>query len=146
MVRDLQFYSLTRMLCLMVERELPLPDALLLAGSCSGNGRLEQACGQAAAQVSAGTRPELQDRPWRAGELPPLVTVCLQESSGQADTLNQQLLGVAGFYRRRLQTSRAWLRNIVPVAMFIIIGGGSVVAYGLTVFWPVTQIYYLLSP
>lgn len=146
MVRDLQFYSLTRMLCLLVEREIPLPDALLLAGSCSGSDQLENACQQAAGKVSSGTRLELEDRPWSAGDLPPLVTVCLQESTGQTQELNQQLLGVAGFYRRRLHTSLAWLRNIVPVAMFVIIGGGSVVAYGLTVFWPVTQIYYYLSP
>ena len=146
MVRDLQFYNLTRMLCLMVERNIPLPESLELAGACSGNDGLDQACCTAAAQISAGSTLEVDERPWSPGQLPPLVATCLVDSSAQGGGLHHRLLGVAGFYRRRLQTSLAWLRNIVPVAMFVIIGGGSVVAYGMTVFWPVTQIYYLLSP
>lgn len=146
MVRDLQFYNLTRMLCLLVERQIPLPETLQLAGACCGNEWLDESCRQAAHKLEMGDKLTAPKGRWKDGQLPPLVVTCLEQASENGSALHSHLLGVSGFYRRRLQSSVGWLRNIVPVAMFVIIGGGSVVAYGLTVFWPVTQIYYLMSP
>lgn len=145
MVRDLQFYNLSRMLCLLVERNIPLDESLLLAGACCGSDSLDNACQTAAAEITKGNSPVTPSANWKKGSLPPLVATCLRQTSDHEDVLNHRLSGVAGYYRRRLQVSVAWLRNIVPIAMFVIIGGGSVVVYGLTVFWPVTEIYQLLS-
>lgn len=147
MIRDLQFYSLVRMLTLMVEHKIPLPDALTLSGACSGNTRLDASCRTTADQIRTGDLPALRPGAnWKQGHLPPLLTVCLQQTGLSEQQLNERLSGVSGYYRRRLQLSVAWLRNIVPVAMFVVLGGGTVALYGLTVFWPVTQIYEFLAP
>lgn len=146
MVRDLQFYNLSRMISLLVERQIPLDEALQLAGACCGSDPLDQACTEAAAAIQQGNPPVPVSDNWKTGSLPPLVATCLRQSSNQEDVFNKRLTGVAGYYRRRLQISIAWLRNVVPIAMFVIIGGGTVVVYGLAVFWPVTEIYRMLSP
>lgn len=146
MVRDLQFYNLSRMISLLVERQIPLNEAMQLAGACCGSDPLDKACAAAAAEIENGDPPVATEENWKAGSLPPLITTCLRQSSSQEDVFNKRLLGVAGYYRRRLQISIAWLRNVVPIAMFVIVGGGSVVIYGLAVFWPVTEIYRMLSP
>ncbi|MEZ6058770.1 MAG: type II secretion system F family protein [Planctomycetaceae bacterium] len=146
MVRDLQFYTLTRMLGLLVERQVPLPDALLLAGGACGSRRLDHACRTAAGQISAGSLPKVsRSESWSAGKLPPLLQATLENTGRQEDRLRLRLAGVAGHYQRRLEISAMWFRSIIPVAMFVTIGAGTVVVYGLTVFWPITELYQRLG-
>lgn len=146
MIRDLQFYSLSRMFSLMIERQLPLPEALELAGASCGNKGLDTACRNAAQNVQQGRLPAAPEKNWNAGELPPLLAATLRQASVPVEEFQQRLRGITGYYRRRLNVSILWLRNIVPIAMFIIIGGGSVVLYALSVFWPVAEIYQNISP
>lgn len=142
MIRDLRFYNLARMFAMMVERGLPLHEALQLAGACCGSSALDDACRVAAAKVEKGNPPD--DRgtaEWQPGRLPPLLASGLHQTHLHEAQLLERLRGITGYYRRRLQVSILWLKNIVPVAMFVIIGGGSVALYALTVFWPVAEIY-----
>ncbi|MFM7867983.1 MAG: hypothetical protein ACKPHU_27535, partial [Planctomycetaceae bacterium] len=53
-VEDLQNYTLTRMLSLLLQHELALPEALTLAGAAAGSVRLERACRGLASEVSQG--------------------------------------------------------------------------------------------
>ncbi len=146
LIRDLQFYSLTRMLSMLVDRQIPLDESLLLAGACSGSESLDAACQTNAKLVRSGSVPALEkDARWVPGQLPPLLQTCLRSSQHEAE-FNHRLVSVSGYYRRRLQTSIGWLRNIVPVAMFVILGGGTVVLYSLVVFLPVVEIYRFLTP
>lgn len=147
MIRDLQFYSLVRMLTLLIEREVPLAQSLILSGACSGNAGLDNACQKTSQRIQSGDLPALsQPAEWRPGELPPLLSVCLQQTSLKEGQFRERLNGVSGYYRRRLDVSVSWLRNIIPVALFIVVGGGTVAVYGLAVFWPVTQIYEYIAP
>ena len=147
MIRDLQFYSLTRMLSLMVERELPLSDALLLAGACSGNSKLDVACQQTARELQQGNiSVPGKNENWRSGNLPPLLLACVRNCSLREDQFKERLGSVVAYYGRRLSISVSWLRNIIPVAMLLVIGGGTVAMYGLTVFLPITELYRFLTP
>ncbi len=146
MIRDLQFFNLSRMLSMLVERQVPLDESLLLAGACCGSESLDAACRQAVQQVRNGTLPTSgKDAEWMPGQIPPLLQACLRRPPHEAE-FQQRLVSVAGYYRRRLQISMSWLRNIVPVAMFIILGGGTVLLYALIVFWPVVEVYRFLTP
>ena len=78
--------------------------------------------------------------------MPPLLMVCLQQTGLNENQLLERLNGVSGYYRRRVHTSIIWLKNVIPVAMFLTIGGGTVLIYGFTVFWPVTEIYHFVAP
>jgi len=131
---------------MLVERQVPLDESLLLAGACCGSESLDAACRQAVQQVRNGTLPTSgKDAEWMPGQIPPLLQACLRRPPHEAE-FQQRLVSVAGYYRRRLQISMSWLRNIVPVAMFIILGGGTVLLYALIVFWPVVEVYRFLTP
>jgi type II secretory pathway component PulF len=145
-LRDLRFYTLTRMLSLLIDRQVSLSEALLIAGSVTGSPALDSACRNAAAALQTGQPiPAPGRRRWSHRDLPPLLATCLRNCSAHEEQLCERLRSVSGHYHRRLQMNVSWLRNVIPVAMFVIVAGGSVVLYGLTVFWPVTELYRNLA-
>lgn len=147
LVRDLHFYNLSRMLSLLIERETPLTDALQLAGACSCSENLDQACQVAAERIQRGDVPAIgRDEDWKPGAMPPMLMTCLRQTTESEQQLCQRLRSVTGYYRRRLDVSVGWLRNVVPVVMFVVVGGGTVLLYGLSVFWPISEIYRNLIP
>lgn len=146
LVRDLRFYTLTRMLSLLVEKQVPLPDALLLAGAASGSHDLDTVCQQSAESIRRGNPAgTVSGAKWRRGQLPPLLHVCLGQTAKDESRLLIRLRAVAEHYRERLRLSVLWLKMVLPVALFVVIGGGAVVLYATTVFWPVIEIYRRLS-
>ncbi|HAD58123.1 MAG TPA: hypothetical protein DCG12_02590 [Planctomycetaceae bacterium] len=145
-VRDLQFYLLTRLLTQMIERKQPLHESLVLAGACSGSAGLEAACNRAARQVEAGVNAFSPVQEWQQGQLPPLLAACLNQPDGNEELLIRRLEGIAGHYRRRLNVNLTWLRHVVPVAMFVIIGGSTVALFSLAFFWPVVEVYRSVLP
>ncbi len=147
MIRDLQFYNLARMLSLMIDRQLPLSESLQLAGACSGSRALDFACQSSAAEIEQGNVAQsYRNSNWKPGMLPPQFLACLRNSSLTEGQFQMRLRSASAYYRRRLSVSILWLRNIVPIAMFVIIGGGSVALYAMTVFWPVAEIYRHIVP
>lgn len=145
LIRDIRFYTVTRMLCLLVKRQLPLPDALIIAGSCVGDGDLELACRAEADAIRRGVRTELPDGVWRRGQLPPLLHACLVQDSLAEDVFADQLLGVAGHYQKRIWLSLTWLQHVIPPLLLIAIGGSAAVIYGLTLMWPVSELYRTMT-
>ncbi len=146
LVRDLHFYNLSRLLSLMIERETPLTDALQMAGACSGSDSLDRACQETAKRIQTGDIPAIgKDEDWEPGMMPPMLMTCLRQASSNEEQLRLRLASVSGYYRRRLEVSVTWLRNVVPVALFVLVGGGTVLLYGLSVFWPVAEIYQGIS-
>jgi len=147
LIRDLHFCNLSRLLAMLVERETPLPDALQLAGACSGSRSLDQACQTMARRVQAGDIPAVgADEDWLPGAMPPMLMTCLRQASAHEQQFRDRLHSVAGYYRRRLDVSVLWLQNVVPVVMFVLLGGGTVLLFALTVFWPVFEVYQNVIP
>lgn len=143
LVRDLQTYTVVRMMSLLIERGLPLQEALILAGGASGSSRLEHACRNSAARIETGQSAVDSDRSAEfAGKgLPPLLRVSLKQVERDEERLVHRLRSVAEFYRNRLERNATWIRLTMPVLMFVMVGGGTVLAYGMMVFWPMTEIY-----
>ena len=150
LVRDLQYYTLTRMLSLLTERGIPLQDALCLAGGASGSVRLDRACRELASQVQrghslsdarGGVSPEGRAAMEGGPGLPSLLRVCLKQIEQSEARMVHRLRSVADFYRNRLERNSAWLKLLMPIAMFIVIGGGCVLLYAAMVFWPVSEMY-----
>lgn len=144
MAGDLQSYNLTRMLWLLLQHELPLADALLLAGAACGTPRLERACSGLAREVSQG-RATCDSESSSSVGLPPLLRVSLLQTAGQEDRLVLRLQATAGFYRQRFERSLLWLRLLMPAVLLVVIGGGCVLGYSLLVFWPVLELFQGLS-
>ncbi len=135
LVRDLQNYTLTRMLSLLTDRGIPLSEALTLAGATSGAARLERSCDELAQLID---RSEVWSRRF---PLPPLLEACLQQLQHSEDRLVLRLRAVADFYRGRLERNFAWIRLLMPLVLFVVIGGGSALLYSAMVFWPAAELY-----
>lgn len=146
LLRDLQVYTLSRILALLVDRQTPLPDALQMAGACCGNSKLDDACSVAAARLRRG---EVAAEPLQvnttAGDLPPLLAAGIRQAGLHEEQLRTRLHAVTGFYRRRLQLSLSWLKHVVPILLFLILGGSTVLLYSLAVFWPAAELYRQLA-
>lgn len=145
LVRDLQFYMVTRMTGLLVQRQLPLPDALTLAGNCVGDEHMEAACSAQAASIRQGTKMAPHEEPWRPGQMPPLLQASVTHPVSNDDELVDRLRGVAGHYHRRIGLNLAWLQHVIPAALLVVFSGGAVFTYGMLLMWPVAKLYQSLS-
>ncbi len=143
LVRDLQNYTLVRMLSLLIERGIPLHEALILAGGATDTSRLDQACRTAAGRIEKGLSlaPEEGSADRSRSTLPPLLAVSLKQVEFDETRLVHRLRSVADFYRNRMERNATWIQLMMPVILFVVIGGGCVLAYALMVFWPMAEIY-----
>lgn len=144
LVRDLQSYTLARMLALLTENGLSLQESLVLAGSVSGNAGFERSCSAMAVVVSRGD--SLVDVPSSLSSgIPPLLLCCLKQVERQEERMRHRLRSAAEFYRQRFDRGMLWMQMALPVVLFLVIGGGCVLAYSLLVFWPVVSLYNSLA-
>jgi type II secretory pathway component PulF len=145
LVRDLQFYTLTRMVGLLIQRQLTLPDALMLAGNCVGDRGLETACHAEANTIRRGVSEPPPVDNWKHGQMPPLLQACVAYPAASDSELVERLGGVAGHYRRRVGLNLAWLQHVIPGTLLVLFGGGAVFIYGLSLMWPVSELYRSLT-
>jgi type II secretory pathway component PulF len=121
-------------LALLVENDVPLPEALPLAGETAGDARLASAARQVAEWVGGGQLGSPPEPPGRRG-LPPLVLWPIVSRQPQAMLL-PALRRAAETYRRRAERHAGALRVYLPVVLTLCAGGGITVAYALAVMWP----------
>lgn len=147
LVRDLQNYTLTRMLSLLTGRGMAFPEALVLSGSVSGNRSLENGCREIAALIQKGTLPDSNDASMvqASRKLPSLLRAGLKQVSLDESRMKHRFEAIADFYRQRFDRNMIWAKLIMPIAMFIVVAGTCALGYSLLVFWPVTELYEKLS-
>jgi hypothetical protein len=130
---------------LLIDRELPLPDALVLAGSCVGNPGLETACLSEAEAIRRGTVVEPATDNWQPGQMPPLLQACVTHAVTSDTLLVDRIKGVASHYQRRIGLNLAWLQHVIPGALLLVFGGGAVFIYAISLMWPVRELYRTLT-
>lgn len=140
LIRNLHRMTFGRILSLMVDRSVPLPDALVLAGNSCGDAEIAAASSVAAEQIRLGRGPLAES----GSELPPMFAACLDSATVTEQQLKVRLPAITAFYERRIQIGMSWLGSVIPVLMLVVIGGGAVALYAVSVFWPMTQLFYLL--
>lgn len=157
LVRDLRYYTLARMLSLLTERGVPLTESLVLSGATSGSRRLDAACQTLATTLRGGGLTRAVTVPNGATSsgkpasslvppgLPALLGICLIQTSQSEERLVRRLRSVALFYRHRLERNASWIRLLLPLVLFVVVGGGTALMYCGIVFWPVTEIYQHLG-
>lgn len=132
--------SFAHILRVLIEQEVPLPDALELAGDATGNSRLSRAARHLATSVRAGrSLSDALAEPVARRNLPSFLRWMLSVGGRQA-TLDTSLKQLAEVYRRRAIFQAEWVRIMLPVTAVIVIGGSVTLAYGLTLFVPLTQL------
>lgn len=104
-------------LALLIEQQLPLPDAIELAAGASGDGALIRASQAYAAQVRQGQTPA-PDR------FPPLIGMVLAAPQPVTETV-RCLRRLAQDYARRARRDVNWLSAYLPALLTIFLGGGA---------------------
>ena len=126
----------------LLENELPLPDALSLAGRQTHDKQIANAAfALSEARGSGGPidpeQPELES-------LRPLLRWTLTDEPSQAH-LTTNLRFVGDFYRRSASWRAGYLSYTAPIVGGVLVGGLIVMAYGLAVFSPVVGLLEDLS-
>jgi general secretion pathway protein F len=127
----------TEMLALLVENQVPLVEALPLAGQACGDPRLRGAVERAAEALRQGQSPgaALTADP----VLPPLLR-WLIPSGLQRNALLPALQQAAAMYHRRAERQSEFLRLILPLVFTLGFAGGLTLLYAVLLFAPYAAI------
>lgn len=120
-------------LALLIDHDVPLGEALVLASEASGGVRLRQAAADLAAAIGRGE--SLSSAQAESVGLPPMVGWLLA-SNRPAAALATGLRHAAQSYRRRAIRRSQILRAVVPMLLTVGVGGMITLAYTLSVFLP----------
>jgi general secretion pathway protein F len=140
--RDGRMASFAEVLSLLVKQQVPIPEAVVLAGDASGDTQLSRASRQFAGQLQQGAMAGGQVQP--PAIFPPLMGWLL--ASGQRNpALGETLEQSADSYRQRAERSLAWTTVYLPIFATVAIGGTATLIQALVVFAPVFRLLYGLS-
>lgn len=133
--------TFAEVLALLVEHDVPLSEAIVLAADAGGDRRLRESGRELAERIQRGER--LSAAPSCPG-MPPILGWLLITYVNQTQ-LVAALRRAADSYRRRAQWMLHWLSISLPFWLTIGIGGTAVVLYAVAVFAPWCRILYELS-
>ena len=141
-VRHARTASLAEILGLLVEHDVPLHEAIVLAAECTANRKLVRSAKRLAASMEQGAVPA---ESWKHLDGFPPLLAWLMASGGHQQTFTAMARHVADTYRRRTLREAQWLRDFLPMWLIVVIGGSVVALYGVLLFLPFTQLMEALS-
>jgi type II secretory pathway component PulF len=124
--------TFAEVLALLVEHDVPLNDAIVLAADAGGDRRLRESGRELAERVQRGER--LSGAPSSAG-MPPVLGWLLVTYVNQTQ-LVAALRRAADSYRQRARWMLRWLSVSLPFWLTTAIGGTAVAVYALSVLAP----------
>jgi type II secretory pathway component PulF len=136
-VNDVQSSSFCHLLALLVERNVPLPEALEVSGSASADALLERECRQIAAQLRKGQ--PLTQALQSSRRLPAFTRWMLTAGQTQG-ALPSVMASLGDVYRLRAQSRIELFRMSAPLLLTLLLGGGAVAAYAFLVFVPMRNL------
>ena len=141
-LHDGRMATFTEMLALLVEQQVPLHDAVVLAADASGDRGLGEAARSVADRLRHGETLFATDalpRPF------PRFLAWLLASGAQQPQLHQTLLLTADTYRQRATQAATWNAVYLPIILTAVIGGTATLIQGLVVFVPICRLLYGLA-
>ncbi len=137
-IRDSQSAGFCHLLAILVDREVPLPLALELASTSSGNQQLAAECQRIADELRRGI--PLHDSVKTAVHLPAFTRWMLVSGHDQGG-LAAVMVTLSDIYRRRAESQRQLFSISAPLILTVVIGGAAVAAYCLLVFLPMRDLF-----
>lgn len=137
--RSAQFADL---LALLIEQDVPLPEAIVLAAETTSDLQMEASARAIADATSRGLFVP-SGLPGSSG-FPPFLHWLITRREEQKGLVTA-LKAAADMYRRRAVLITEWIQVAFPMLAAVVIGGGATLIYALTVFWPLTEILKFLS-
>jgi general secretion pathway protein F len=141
-LRHARAASLADIFGLLIEHDVPLPEAMRLAATCTGDRRLARSAGELAAELEQGHLPGCQRL--EAAGVPPVLALLIATGARQA-TLVTMARQAADTYRLRVARDVGWLRDWMPMWLILIVGSTVGLVYCLTFFVPFSQLMQALG-
>lgn len=142
LIRSARLAAFADLLGILIDHELPLPEAFRLAGGASS----DPITAGAARQVEDGLREGLPlAEVLRGRGLMPELVVWMVSLGEQRGTLGPTLHQVAELYRRQVEMRAALLRSVLPPFLIIATGGVMVVLFVLATMLPMFKLLEGLS-
>ncbi|HEY1381184.1 MAG TPA: type II secretion system F family protein [Gemmataceae bacterium] len=137
LVRSARLAAFADLLSVLVEYEMPLPDAFRLAGQGSSDPLMAGRAGAVADRLATGIAlaPSLRD----LGLLPEWV-IWMAGSGEQRGALAAALRQIAAVYRRQVEARAALLRSVLPAFAIIGTAGVLVAVFVLSVMVPMIKL------
>lgn len=136
-VREISAANFAELLAILVEHDVPMPDAVELASEAAGSAALRQGGRSIAEVLRQGTTPTVAAT--RAADLPPLLGWILAWS-GRQGTLPSALRSAAEMYRRRARLRTDLMRTMLPALALLVVGATTALVYGLVLFLPLSAL------
>jgi general secretion pathway protein F len=133
MLRSAHVATFSEVLALLVENEVPLHEAMVLAAGAVGDPRMVRSAQEIASGLERGEVPSPAQGQHRV--FPPLLE-WLMRSGGQRNVLLPALRHAAEIYRRQANRQADTARIYLPIMLTVVIGGGITLGYALLVFVP----------
>ena len=124
---------------MMVEQQVPLDEAVVLAAEASGDRVLTKSSGIIAARIRGGQQSAALPKAF-----PPLLA-WLIGSGTQGEHLAKCLRQTADSYRRRALNMGNWLTTYLPIILSAGVGGTIAILYIFIVMAPFYNLLYQLS-
>jgi type II secretory pathway component PulF len=142
LIRSARLAAFAELMAVLVEYELPLPDAFRLAGEASSDPLMAARAAAIHARLSQGTPLGLALR--GLGLLPEWVS-WMAGVGEQRGALAPSLRQIAALYRRQVEARSAILRSVMPAFMIIATAGVLVGTFALSVMLPMISLLEGLS-
>lgn len=140
MLRCSRMATFLEVLGLLVESEIPLPEAVRLAADASGDVEIIEMAGQLAVAIENGRTNPLDSH----APLPPMLRWLLL-TAGRDGALSPALRHAATAYHRRARHQADLLQVFLPVFTTVVIGGIATALYALLLFAPYAIMLHSLS-
>jgi general secretion pathway protein F len=129
--------AFAEILALLIRQQVPLHEAMRLAGAASGDTNLERSSKVLAGQLERGETLAVGDENLKA--FPPLLG-WLMTVGGEPENLAQTLSDMAQQYRQRAERAASWATVYLPIALTAVVGGSVVLLQALAVFRPIYKL------
>ncbi|HEX3726641.1 MAG TPA: type II secretion system F family protein [Pirellulales bacterium] len=136
-VRESRSATLAEVLGLLVQHDVPMNEALVLAADCTADRRLMKAARRASSAIERGAAPA--EFRGQLTDLPPLLA-WLIISGARQQTFTAMAAHIADTYRRRIARDSQWLRETLPILLVMGVGAVVVLAYALAIYLPFIEL------
>ena len=140
-LREGRLATFAELLAMLLDHEVPLDSAVVLAADASGEPGLQRGAREIRDRISSGEVFTARDQ--IPGSFPPLIGWLLVAGS-QRGELSGSLRSTAEMYRRRAAQAATWSANYLPIVLTALVGGVVVLLLALTIFGPITHLLYEL--
>lgn len=142
LIRSARLAAFAELMAVLVEYEVPLPEAFRLAGSASSDPLMAARAGAIYGRLSQGTPLGMALR--GLGLLPEWVA-WMAGAGEQRGALGPALRQIAALYRRQVESRAAILRSVMPAFMIIATAGVMVGTFAISVMLPMINLLEGLS-